>query len=92
MLTAIRRSLRSKVVLIVLVTTLAALAVSTFVLLSYEVSNYREFSISDATTLADILGRVSAPALNFKDPEAARTNLEVLSNRPGIVAAAIYIS
>ncbi|HET7133409.1 MAG TPA: ATP-binding protein, partial [Gammaproteobacteria bacterium] len=76
--------------LIVLVTTLAALSVSTFALLSYEVSNYRDFSIGDASTLADVLGLVTAPALNFKDPEAARTNLEGLGNRPGIVAAAIY--
>jgi signal transduction histidine kinase/ActR/RegA family two-component response regulator len=90
MLSAVRRSLRTKVVIIVLVTTFAALLVSTGVLLSYEIDNYRDFLVTDATTQADLLARVSAPALAFDDPETAATNLALLSNRPGIRAAAIY--
>jgi two-component system, sensor histidine kinase len=89
-LSAIRRSLRMKVVSIVLLTTLAALLVSTFVLLTYEVENYGEFLVSDSITQADILAGISAPALQFDDPATAKTNLELLSNRPGIRAAAIY--
>ena len=90
MLSAVRRSLRTKVVIIVLVTTLAALLVSTAVLLYYEIDNYRSFLVTDATTQADLLARVSAPALAFDDPQTAETNLALLSNRPGIRAAAIY--
>ncbi len=91
MLKSIRRSLRTKVVAIVLMTTVAALLVSTAVLLTYEIDTYRGFLINDATTQADILARISAPALAFDDPETARNNLELLSNRPGIRAAAIYL-
>jgi signal transduction histidine kinase len=90
MLSAVRRSLRTKLVIIVLVTTLAALLVSTAVLLWYEIDYYRGFLVTDATTQADLLARVSAPALAFDDPQTAETNLALLSNRPGIQAAAIY--
>ena len=90
MLSTIRRSLHTKVVMIVLATTFVALVVSTLTLLSYEASNYGQFLVTDATTQAGILSRVSAPTLAFDDPETAKTNLELLSNRPGIRAAAIY--
>ena len=62
MLKSIRRSLRTKVVVIVLMTTLAALLVSTATLLTYEIDTYRGFLINDATTQADILARISAPS------------------------------
>lgn len=90
MLKTIRRSLRMKVVSIVLLTTLAALLVSTFALLTYEVENYGEFLVSDAITQADILAGITAPTLEFDDPDAAKKALELLSNRPAIRAAAIY--
>jgi signal transduction histidine kinase len=86
----VRRSLRTKVVIIVLATTLVALLVSTATLLTYEIETYRGFLIGDANTQADILARVNAPALAFDDPETARTNLDLLSNRSGIRSAAIY--
>ena len=91
MLSAVRRSLRTKVVIIVLVTTFAALLVSTLVLLSYDVDNYRDDLVADATTQADILARINAPTLAFDDPKTAETNLALLNNRPNIRAAAIYI-
>ena len=43
--------------LLILATTLAALLVSTVALLTYEVRNYRDFLVTDATTQADILAR-----------------------------------
>jgi two-component system, sensor histidine kinase len=89
-LSAVRRSLRTKVVIIVLVTTFIALFVATALMLRYEVDYYRNFLLADATTQADLLARVSAPALQFDDPKAAATNLDLLSNRPSIRAAAIY--
>lgn len=87
---AINRSIRSKVIAVVLVTTFAALLVSTLVLLTYEIENYREFSTSDLTTQADIVARTAAPSLAFDDPAAAEATLALLGNRPGIRAAAIY--
>jgi signal transduction histidine kinase/CheY-like chemotaxis protein len=87
---AVRRSLRTKVVVIVLVTTFIALSVATALMLTNEVDYYRNFLLADATTQADLLARMSAPALQFDDPKAAGTNLELLNNRPSIRAAAIY--
>ncbi len=89
-LSAVRRSLRTKVVIIVLVTTFIALSVAMALMLTNEVDYYRNFLLADATTQADLLARVSAPALQFDDPKAAATNLELLNNRPSIRAAAIY--
>jgi signal transduction histidine kinase/ActR/RegA family two-component response regulator len=43
-------------------------------------------------TQADIMARVTAPALAFNDNETARQNLAVLRVRPQILAAAIYTS
>ena len=59
-------------------------------MLTNEVDYYRNFLLDDATTQADLLARVNAPALQFDDPKAAATNLELLNNRPSIRAAAIY--
>jgi signal transduction histidine kinase/ActR/RegA family two-component response regulator len=73
-----------------LATTLVALLVSTATLLTYEIETYRGFLVGDVNTQADILARVNAPALAFDDPETARNNLDLLSNRSGIRAAAIY--
>jgi two-component system, sensor histidine kinase len=87
---ATNRSLRRKVLGIILFTTFVALLVSAIALLTYEAQAYREFLISDVTTQADIVARTSAPALAFNDPEAARETLALLANRPGIIAGAIY--
>src|SRR5690606_25917802 len=87
---AITRSVRYKVLAVILATTLIALLVSAVALLSYEARNYREFLVADATTQADILARTTAPALQFDDPETAAENLTLLANRRGILAAAIY--
>jgi signal transduction histidine kinase/CheY-like chemotaxis protein len=89
-LQAINRSIRSKVIAVVLATTLVALLVSTLVLLSYEIDNYREFTASDLVTQADIVGGTTAPSLRFNLPDAATDTLALLENRPGILAAAIY--
>lgn len=90
MLAAWRRSLRAKIIGIVLVTAFAALLVSSAALLTYEIDTYRDFLIMDVTTQADILARTSAPALAFNDPEAAAATLGLLDSRPGFIQAAIY--
>ncbi|HLT90174.1 MAG TPA: ATP-binding protein [Woeseiaceae bacterium] len=86
----INRSVRRKVLVVVLVTTFVALLVSAGALLTYEARNYREFLFSDVTTQADILARTSAPAVAFDDFASAEATLAMLSSRPGITAAAVY--
>jgi signal transduction histidine kinase/ActR/RegA family two-component response regulator len=89
-LQAINRSIRNKVVAVVMLTTFVALLVSTGTLLTYEIDNYREFAATDLVTQADILARSAASSLAFRDPEAATDTLAPLKSRPGILAAAIY--
>jgi len=83
------RSVRQKVMVVVLATTVTALLVTALAMLLYETRAYRSAVVSDLTTQADILARATAPALAFDDPAAASENLALLRARPQILAAAI---
>jgi signal transduction histidine kinase len=84
-----RRSIRQKVMLVVLATTISALLVAGAAMLLYETRAYRIATIEDLRTQADILARASAAALSFDDPVAARENLALLRVRPQILGAVI---
>ncbi|HZD52926.1 MAG TPA: CHASE sensor domain-containing protein, partial [Woeseiaceae bacterium] len=86
----INRSVRRKVLVVVLVTTFVALLVTAVALLTYEARGYRDFLLSDVRTQAEILARTSAPAVAFDDVAAAEATLAMMSSRPVIEAAAIY--
>jgi two-component system, sensor histidine kinase len=90
MLRAVNRSVRRKLMLVVLATTFAALLVTAIAMLIYDLRTYQRSWVNDLVTQADLLGRASAPALAFDDPAAARENLALLRVRPKITAAAIY--
>jgi len=87
---AISRSIRYKLALMVLTTTLTALVVAGVALVIYDLRIYRDAGASDLMTQAEILGRASAAALAFDDPRAATENLRLLKAKPGISSAAIY--
>ncbi len=89
---SIARSISRKVMLVVLATTFMALLISGVAMLLYDVHAYRSEALRDLVTQADILGRSSAPTLQFNDPATARGNLLLLRVRPNIVEAAIYTS
>jgi two-component system, sensor histidine kinase len=89
---SIARSISRKVMLVVLATTFMALLISGVAMLLYDVHAYRNDALRDLVTQADILGRSSAPALQFNDPATAGGNLRLLRVRPNIVEAAIYTS
>src|SRR5262249_8774943 len=90
MFPAITRSVSHKLTLVVLATAVAALLVTGVALVTYDLRAYREASINDLVTQADILGRVSATALAFNDVTAAREYLWLLNAKPKVAAAAIY--
>jgi signal transduction histidine kinase len=90
MLRGVSRSIRQKLALMVLATTLTALLVAGIALVVYDLRLYRQAGISDLMTQADIVGRASAAALAFDDPRAATENLLTLKAKPGITSAAIY--
>jgi signal transduction histidine kinase len=83
------RSVRAKVMIVVLATTVTALLITALAMLLYETRAYRQAIAADLATQADIMARASAPALTFDDPPAAAENLALLRARPQIIAAVI---
>jgi signal transduction histidine kinase len=84
------RTVRRKLQLLVVATTLAALVITSIAMVAYDVRTYQHVWVADLQTQADILGQASAPALAFDDPKVAGENLALLKARPAILAAAIY--
>ncbi len=85
-----RKTVRSKLLVVALATTAAALLINGAVMVVYDLHAFRESLAGDLSAQADILGLAAAPALEFEDPDAAREYLHLLQARPSIVSAAIY--
>ena len=86
----VRRSLRRKVTALVVSTTLLTLTVIAIVLLYASVTRYRAATIADLQTQAEIVGRASAPALDFNDPLEAERDLAMLAAREDVLRATLY--
>jgi len=84
------RSLRLKLIGVILVTTLAALIVALVAIVVYDLRAYHRNWTADVSTQAELLGRMSASAITFDDAQVAKENLELLRLRPQVQAAAIY--
>jgi PAS domain S-box-containing protein len=84
------KTVRAKVLLVVLVTTAAALLINGAVMVVYDLHRFRENLAADLGAQADILGLAAAAALEFEDPDAAHEYLQLLKARPSVVSAAIY--
>jgi signal transduction histidine kinase len=87
---AVARSIRTKLMLVVLVTTFAALLICASAMVIVDVQTYQKSWVDDLVTQAEIIARASGPAIAFNDPAAAQENLALLKVRPKILAAAIY--
>lgn len=90
MVTRVHNSIKRKITLLILVTTLVALFLAGLALLIYDARAYKIAWTNDLATQSDILARASAAALIFHDEEAAQENLSLLRVRPNILAGAIY--
>ncbi len=86
----VRRTVRGKLMRVVLITTLIAVCVAGIAMLTVDLNRYQNSWASDLTTEASILAVSIAPALAFDDHEAAVRNLSALKARPGVAAAALY--
>ncbi|HEY0064596.1 MAG TPA: ATP-binding protein [Telluria sp.] len=84
------RSMRKKLVTVVLLSTLAALLVSVSALIVYDLRSYHRALLSDMSTQAELLGRMTAAALTFDDKRLASDNLALLRIRPSVRAGALY--
>ena len=85
-------TVRGKLILMAVSTTFVALLAASLAMLLFDLRAFQRYWTDDLMTQADIMARVTAPALTFNDDETARQNLAVLRVRPQILAAAIYTS
>src|SRR5690606_35407447 len=90
MFTLLNRSVRFKLIAVILATTLSALLVASAALLSYDVRRYRQGVITDVRTQAAFLADANTVALQYDDRKLAHESLSPLTIRPDFLAAAIY--
>lgn len=83
-------SIRHKLFIAVLLTTVSALLISGLTMMLYDLKDYKARLRQELTTQAKLLGLSSAPALEFGDQQLAMENLALLDVQPQILAAAIY--
>jgi signal transduction histidine kinase len=83
-------SIKSKLMLISLVTTGMALLAASSVFVVHEAISFRTSILDELTVQADMLGRNSTVALAFKNRKDADEILEAVSASPNIMHAAIY--
>jgi signal transduction histidine kinase/DNA-binding response OmpR family regulator len=86
----LRGSLQRKLLGIVLLTTLVAVLAALGALAVYDARGYHRAWVDELNVQAELLGRTTAPALEFDDAVVARENLSSLRLQPRIKAAAVY--
>jgi signal transduction histidine kinase/DNA-binding response OmpR family regulator len=86
----VRRSISKKFMLAVLATTFSALFATALAMLLLDIQAFRTSAVNDLATQADILAKISIPALEFNDSKVAQENLAQLRSRRNFTAAAIY--
>ena len=85
-----RRSVRGKVMAVVLATVALALTVEGAAMLTHDLRVYRDSAFADLETEASILALATAPTLAFDDRNGADRNLAALKARPALLAAGLY--
>lgn len=83
-------SIRHKLVVVVILTTLIALSIASAAMVLYDLKAYRASSVNDVSTQTELLGGATAAALDFNDAKVAGESLAVLRFRPRVQAGAVY--
>ena len=83
-------SLQRKLPGVMLATTLVALVVALGAMIAYDLRAYHRGWVGDVNAQAELIGRTTAPALEFDDARMATENLALLRFQPKMRAAAIY--
>lgn len=86
------RSFRGKLLLLVLVATLAAVIVQSAVVRGIEVLDVRPTALDELSTDAGVIATHSTAALAFEDANAARETLSALDAAPRVISARIFDS
>lgn len=82
--------IRRKITWAMMAVSLTALLLACVALLAYDLVTYRDATVRNLSTLAQILGFNSAAALLFNDPASATTTLAALKAQPHVISAGIY--
>jgi signal transduction histidine kinase/ActR/RegA family two-component response regulator len=85
-----QRSIRKKLVAMVMTTTLVALLVSIALVVAYDLRSYHRTLVNDLSTDAELVGHMTSAALTFDDPRLANEDLLLLRASPLVRGAAIY--
>jgi signal transduction histidine kinase/ActR/RegA family two-component response regulator len=85
-----QRSVRGKLMRIVLLTTAIALLAAGIGMLTHDLSVYRDSWVADLDTQASILATSTASALVTGDRSVAERNVAALQVRPTVLVAALY--
>jgi PAS domain S-box-containing protein len=88
----VRNPVRSKLMTVVMMTTVIALCIAGMAMLTVDISRYQKTWATDLASEAAILAVSIAPALAFNDHETAVRNLAALEARPRVTAAALYLT
>ncbi|MBI9090187.1 MAG: response regulator [Desulfobacterium sp.] len=83
-------SIKTKLRLILSLTSVLAMMLVTTALIIYEKQSYRQLLVKELTSMADVVALNSGAALAFDDKAAAAETLYTLAAKPGIAAAVLY--
>src|SRR5207244_4396741 len=84
--------IRQRIVVIIMITSAAALILFGGVLLTYDFVTDRRDLLNSSTTLANVMADNIAAAVAFNDPDAAVDTLTSLRAESSVVAACVYTS
>ncbi|MEF8709045.1 MAG: response regulator [Candidatus Accumulibacter propinquus] len=85
------RPLKAKLMLIIGLTSGAALLISTLLFAASEINNNREAELAKLTGMAEVLAASSASAIAFDDPRTGSETLSGLRARPEILSGSITL-
>src|SRR5690606_30761266 len=84
------KTIRHKLLAVVLVTTFTALVAVLATMVGFSVREYHNSLVADMITQSELLGHMTEPALTFDDQQLAEQNLNMLRFHPKVNAALIY--
>ncbi len=83
-------SIRRKLTLIIMVTSIVSLCIAGAAYVTYDIITLREAMIRNITMLSELIGATSTADLVFNDSKSATENLAKLSVNPHVISSSIY--
>ena len=83
-------SIRAKLFAIVMITTASALVITAISMTAFELKSYREATVRELVTVANVVGANSTAALEFNVPSTAEEILAGAGTLPEVLSACLY--